>query len=440
MNAKGEQHENGQILVMLMIGMVALLGLTAMAVDGGMIYAERRFDQNVADAASYSGAGAAAMAMENSQITYRNFVCSAPAGSAMANKIKHVKAEAIQAAQIRAASNQFVIDDHLSNLHGVEITCGVEKPAGSAFEDKYYDVKVMVTTSIRTAFVHMFYKGEVRNTVTSVARVRPRSDLAFGHAIVNLSADCKEDLEFSGNSNVIVHDGGIFSNGCMTSNGGINVTVKPASAGITYVNKFTKNGSGLLNPAPQKTNSKLPEMVVEPPDCNHPSLKEGGKVSKGGVLEPGRYTEIKNTGKSQLVLKPGLYCLDGDFSVQGGDVSGTDVTIYMRKGALTINGNGKVQLSAPIGETSPAMRGMLIVMPESNTSDHKLEGGSESWYVGAIFIPKGEIKIGGNSSINPTFTTQIIAYKVKIHGTSDIEIFYDDLLTFQRPAFLESHR
>jgi Flp pilus assembly protein TadG len=433
------REESGQVLMLIALGLVALLGLTALAVDGGMIYADRRFDQNAADASSYAGAGAAAMAMENSQISYRNFTCSAPAGSVMANKMNLVKSEASQAAQLQAASNQFSIDNHLTNQHGVEVTCGIDKPIGSSIADKYIDVKVMVTTTIQTAFAHMFYKGEIRNTVTAVARARPRSDIAFGHAIVNLSEDCKDDLEFNGNTNVIVHNGGIFSNGCMTRNGGVNVKVSPASAGITFVDKCSKCESN-MEPTPQKAPSKLPTMTVNEPDCNHPSLTEGGKVSKGGVLEPGRYSEIKNTGNSQLVLKPGLYCLDGDFSVQGGDVSGTDVTIYMRDGALTINGNGQVRLSAPTGETSPAIRGMLILMPESNQNNHKLEGGSASWYVGAIYSPKGEINIGGNSSINPTFTTQIIAYKVKLHGTSDVEIYYDDLLTFQQPAYLESYR
>jgi hypothetical protein len=434
------QEESGQVLLMIALGMVALLGLTAMAVDGGMIYANRRFDQNVADSASFSGAGAAAMAMENSQITYRNFACTAPSGSAMANKLNTVKSDAIQAAKMRAASNNFIIENDLSSQHGVEVTCGIEKATGSAFQDKYFDIKVMVTSSVETAFAHLFYKGIVRNTVTSVARVRPRSDLVYGHAVVNLSEDCNEDLEFSGNSNVIVHNGGIFSNACMTSNGGVNVIVDPPSAGISHVDKFKKNGSGLLNPSPQKVNAAIPRLTIDPPDCNHPSLISGGKVSKGGTIEPGRYSEIKNTGNSQLFLKPGLYCLDGDFSVQGGDVIGNDVTIFMRSGGITINGNGKVQLGAPSGETNPAIRGMLIYAAENNTSSHKLEGGSDSWYIGAIYIPYGDIKIGGNSAINPTFTTQIIAEKVKIHGTSDIEIYFNDLLTFQRPAYLESYR
>jgi uncharacterized membrane protein len=47
--------ESGQILLILTVGIVALLGFLALAVDGGMIYADRRFDQNAADASSFAG-------------------------------------------------------------------------------------------------------------------------------------------------------------------------------------------------------------------------------------------------------------------------------------------------------------------------------------------------------------------------------------------------
>ena len=49
--------ERGQILVLLVLAMIGMLGLTALAVDGGMVYADRRYMQSAADAATLAGAG-----------------------------------------------------------------------------------------------------------------------------------------------------------------------------------------------------------------------------------------------------------------------------------------------------------------------------------------------------------------------------------------------
>jgi hypothetical protein len=63
-----------------------------------------------------------------------------------------------------------------------------------------------------------------------------------------LSSDCKKGIDFNGNSNVQVHLTGIFSNSCLTTNGGINVKVDPASRHQLF-DQQKINGSGLLGSA-----------------------------------------------------------------------------------------------------------------------------------------------------------------------------------------------
>ena len=60
--------ERGQVLVLLVLGMVVLLGFTALAVDGGMVYADRRQAQNASDASSLAGGSVAALYLENHNI------------------------------------------------------------------------------------------------------------------------------------------------------------------------------------------------------------------------------------------------------------------------------------------------------------------------------------------------------------------------------------
>ena len=55
MNRKSQ--EKGQIIIILALGLVGILALTALALDGSRVYNERRLDQSTADSAALAGAG-----------------------------------------------------------------------------------------------------------------------------------------------------------------------------------------------------------------------------------------------------------------------------------------------------------------------------------------------------------------------------------------------
>ena len=107
MNAQ-RSHQNGQALVLLVLSMVVLLGFTALAVDGGMVYSDRRHAQMASDASSLAGGSAAAMTMENKLVTYTNYNCSSAA-------ISEAKSKAATAAISRAADNDYSIDNDISD-------------------------------------------------------------------------------------------------------------------------------------------------------------------------------------------------------------------------------------------------------------------------------------------------------------------------------------
>ena len=50
------RSERGQVLILLTVGIITLLGFTALAIDGGRLYGERRHIQGVADTSSLTGA------------------------------------------------------------------------------------------------------------------------------------------------------------------------------------------------------------------------------------------------------------------------------------------------------------------------------------------------------------------------------------------------
>jgi hypothetical protein len=54
--AAGDPSERGQILVLFVVGLVAILGIVGLVLDSGSAYAQRREQQNVADLAAIAGA------------------------------------------------------------------------------------------------------------------------------------------------------------------------------------------------------------------------------------------------------------------------------------------------------------------------------------------------------------------------------------------------
>jgi hypothetical protein len=123
-------------------------------------------------------------------------------------------------------------------------------------------------------------------------------------------------------------------------------------------------------------------------------------------------------------LNPGIYCVDGDFRLNGGDsLTGFEVVIRMDEGVVTWNGGATVHLTAPTGG---GFSGLLLYMPSStNCSTITLNGNSDSTMVGTILAPCAPVSIEGtgDSGING----QIIGYTVDLSGTSETNIHYNDL-------------
>jgi hypothetical protein len=416
MNTKMHPRESGQILVIFVIVLAALLGFTALAIDGGMIFADRRYSQSVADTSSLAGAGAAAQYLEENGVSWESFSCTNP-------KVLASRTIGYNAALNRAVNNQVLdLDSNLDDKHGVEIIC-VNDP--DRFE-KYLDIHTMVTSNVSTSFAHLFYKGAIKNSVNSVTRIHPRTEFAFGQAIVSLGETCGTNdggVVFDGTSDVYINGGGVFSNSCIEATGNVHVDVD--DGGIDYFSQFIPNGHPILDPYPQVSGAKMPKQNIGIPNC-------GGSTeidhSGDGTIAPGNYSKIKLTNGT-LTLQPGLYCLTGDVDIQGGIILGDGVTFYMKKvgnspTAMQINGSAESHLNAPTDSNvvGGAKVGILVYMAEGNAGNISLLGTAESSFTGAIYAYDGTIDIGGTTGVNPTYNTQLVGKYVKVHGTSQIDI------------------
>ena len=252
MKSRSRPGEEGQVVVFLSLVLVGLLGFGALALDGGMLFSDRRHAQNAADSAVLAGASAAAYYMRQNDVNYNAFICGT-SGTIYSSAVAEL--EAIN----RAASNDYLIDADISDNHGVEILCEITDML--SYEDKHFDVKTMITRDTQSNFAHLVYDGPLRNEVEAIARVYPPMPLAFGKAIIALNdAGCsgnKYGVIFSGSSQTTVTGGGVWSNGCLTGNGS-SFTVTVNDGGVGFAGSSTGTLSNII-PSPLYIPSQYPD-------------------------------------------------------------------------------------------------------------------------------------------------------------------------------------
>jgi hypothetical protein len=449
--------ERGQALVLLVLAFVVLLGFTALALDGGMVYADRRRAQNAADASSLAGASAAAMYFENNFVDYEDFNCN-PSVYPQGWEVNDAQILARYDAINRATSNGFTIQE-FSTSNGVVTSCGIHDTGG--WIDKYIDITTTISATTQTNFAHFVYSGPLRNTVRAVTRVRPKLPFGLGYALVALRHDCPTGstggINFNGNEIVHVTGGGAFSNACIRAGGSVDVDIDAGSVCTGSGCYIPANTSVDVDPTPTEATIPLPEFSLQIPgiQCDHPSMVDRGNHSGGGTIQPGRYGRIRvNSNTDDLVMQPGLYCISDGFTINGHSLSveldpvdplkAVGVTIIMNGGDFTVNGGVIVTLTPPPNTPNacdycpPAIEGLLLYMPPSNPGVITINGDSTSLFVGTVFAPTGRIDAGGNAPI--TINAQLVADTIDIQGNTTMAVNVDSALQFRPPASLELFR
>ena len=434
--------QQGQIIVLFAVVLIALLGFTALAVDGSMIYSDRRAAQNAADSAALAGGGMAAQSMENGLVNTGNFTCSY-------TPVLTAENTAVTTAINRAATNNYTIDNNIADQNGVQVICN------AAGGDPYLDVKVMITAPTSTSFAQLFYSSPIKNTVTSIVRVRPRKNFANGNAIYSTGTSCTscscttDGISITGNATANSDTGGIFSNSQICTSGSPHWNV--ANGGVSYVSTFTAPGdpSGLHPYPPTHASSTLPIPVVPPPDCS--GLPVRGTINSNSTdqtINPGQYTQINVSGADHtLHLTPGLYCINdtnatptGITITNGTTLEGMGgITIYfIRGGWNNVNGSG-VNIQAPTGDALPAIRGMLLFAATTNTGAFTIangtSGGGSNDYNGTIFIPNGSFITTGNMQ-SDALGAQVVAKRIVIANSAGLYLSFDSSYIYQTPATL----
>ena len=417
-------NENGQAIVLLVLSIVVLLGFTALALDGGMAYSDRRHAQNAADTAALAGGGAAGSIIEEKGLVWENW-----------NRCGETLDSARNAAITRAETNGYTIIYH----PGID---GHDYVLAECFPD-HLKVTVDILKDTPTSMAHLLYNGQLRNIVQAVAKVSPERSAYFGQSIIALKNDaCSSSngygIELKGTSDVILSGGGAYSYSCLYGNGTVDMIVTDTDGGISYVDSVVTPGGPVFDPTPTQTDGSLPIDVIPEPDCEALGNTIQARPS-ATTISPGRYESIRQT-TGDLTLNPGLYCITNDFYFSGFNIRGEGVTIYSEIGSLSITANANAILSAPTSETSgvpPAIPGVLVYM---ENGDVTMLGGTTALYTGTIYAPDGNVQIGGSSAANSEYNVQVIAWTVQLHGTPGIGFVFNSDDNYRVPAKMDLYR
>jgi Flp pilus assembly protein TadG len=407
--------EQGQVLILLTIGIITLLGFTALAIDGGRLYGERRHVQGVTDTSSLTGA--LYIAQYEGDITTT------------------VKADAKNAALSRSASNGYSTGGDTN----VEVTI--------THQGSYYYVETVISTAINPVIAQIVYNGPLNVSAKSVARVLKQPVFAFGNALYAISNDQKNAIEFTGSATIEIKGTGIYSNSNHSTKsvsfGGSSTTVLThgvgAGGGINVAGTV-ENPDGTTFTDYSANAPQLGAPYVPTPDCS--GLPAGIRTESGSEVNftPGVYGAINESSHKTYTFEPGFYCINGGFTTANGTFIGDEgVTFYVSSGNVSLS--GVVDFRAPTDGSSEDSsghnwNGMLLYIATGRLT---INGNSDSYYQGTAYVPtpgNPSCKLNGSSD-SDGYQLQLVCDSININGDGTLVLTYDEANLYKPPVKID---
>jgi Flp pilus assembly protein TadG len=415
MNSRERSLEKGQALILIVFGIIALIGMTGLAIDGGSAYSDRRNAQNAADTA------------------------------ALAAALAQARGGNINSAATDRATNNGYDNNGTSNTVTVASTAS---PSGACpATTTGLDITVTITSTINTSFAQIIGIPHVTNTVLATARSCGSlyAPISVGNAVVGLDPNGTA-FEAKGNPTFNVTGGGIFSNSAADCKGSAGVT----APSLTSVGPTTgcSNGIPIINQNQsnaQLSSSLILALMPPTPTCDGTAV-ENPAGSGNWYMDPNHYGGIHGSkvafdthadmvfhdATSTGTATPGLYCITNSPGNIHGNISGDQVTFYSALSNFNVNFNGGGSLTASAPQNWGYYSGVLFFLaPQTDSSGNllntqiiELHGNGNAGITGSILAPSAQIGMWGNSGTNGD-NTQIVGYDVTAHGGSTIDDNYN---------------
>jgi Flp pilus assembly protein TadG len=450
---KAHPSNRGQVLIIFVLVIVALIGFTGLAVDGGNIYSDRRQAQNAADTAAL----AASLQRISWSKANSGAVCSS--FDTENHVLPSCSSSTINTALDMAAKNGYQNNGGNTKVYVYSPPKdGPYASCSSPCVPADY-IEVVIQHDNPTYFAKVLGIQTLSNTVqaTALSKYKPSSAYYGGMTLVELATgngNCPSDFDVAGGGTITLNGGGIWVNSsnpaCAYKQTSCNTSVLGTGT-IQVVGGADTNGctSNQIQPttgvSPQYPYT--PAHIFDPPPwkppycTSHPRTSASASISGGvATYPPGDY---ENQGAFPMyngpaVMQPGVYCIDRLQSNK--DITGNGVFIYIyptgiNQSQVDLSGSGAnhvggvINLTAITDANNP-FAGYLIYGDYDNNSTPSnpptctIAGGTNSIYTGMIWVPLCSLTIAGNTASNGE-SAQIIAADIKLTGTMNLSFTYD---------------
>jgi len=426
------KKQKGQALILIALGIIGLVGITALAIDGGNAFSQRRHAQNAADTAALAGA----------QELIRSYDGSS--GHSWDSAAKQIASE-------NGYTNNpplMTVTVHYPPIAGCNGAIPILKdnPTDLVENPNYY-VQVIINQEVPTYFASVIGISSTHSCVDAIAKAEPLPPGLAGNSII-VMGNCPSlsiDISGAGNSGgVEAINGGIFinasddNNGCALNPGnsagaiGIRATGGCATCVITSVGSYNYAGDPLIDPVTTGFNGGVqigdPLAYIPEPQCT------GNGSLTGTTYHPGNFDGSALGGG---LYSPGIYCITGDVILSGQQLLyGQGIVLYFINGGLRFTGNSAIQISAPTSDNcfpengdptaSCTYRGIAIFSARDNTSIIEIRGNGGNAVTGTIYALSGIVQ-GKGGGVDPNDTDvigQIICKELIGTGNGSFKVDY----------------
>lgn len=390
-----------------------LVGLLALAIDGGFILAERRQVQSAADAAALA--------------------------SARAILDQRTEAVVLSSGQTYGTLNSGA---------GATISMFWPPATGPNAGDSDY-VEAVVNQPVREFFVGAIYGGDWSVTARAVAGTQP---ITKPYALLALQncANGGGGIYINGSGTVNVHEGSIMSNCNITRSGQSSVvsaggtidangTIDPGSlwfAGAGYhwrpvtPDPVVQNGI----PAPSRTDAQAVRNVTTTAQLQAAvtNIQSNGRCPGGTtcVMQPGYYGGTLNIDvHGTLQMQPGIYYFGNSFRLtttsSNAVIRGLNVLLYVTDTAAFAPSNAYIHFTnSPTSLYSGGLDGMVMWI--ANCTPFLMQSNGSFTLEGVLYAPCSQVRLYGSPGSNGV---QVIVGNLELSGSGSFDLRFTEYIS-----------